>query len=139
MYVLAVVGIGRRLLSVEKPQGFKPPVFSSLFSSSSVGLFTQRRTGSAEVGEGRLWALGLVERTERPRSAAALLRPFALLPLFPGQWARLPDSSLSRILMVAQWAPGPSIPCMHLICCMPYDPSVSRAICIRYLLSIHLM
>ena len=110
-----MVGIGRRLLSVEKPQGFKPPVFSSLFSSSSVGLFTQRRTGSAEVGEGRLWALGLVERTERPRSAAALLRPFALLPLFPGQWARLPDSSLSRILMVAQWAPGPSlVPCMHL-------------------------
>ena len=80
-----------------------------------MGLFTQRRTGSAEVGEGRLWALGLVEQTERPRSAAALLRPFALLPLLPGQWARLPDSSLSRILMVAQWAPGPSlVPCMHL-------------------------
>jgi hypothetical protein len=61
---------------------------------------------AAEVGEGRLWALGLVERTERPRSAAALLHPFALLPLLPGQWARLPDSSLSRILMVHGCAVG---------------------------------
>lgn len=72
-------------------------------------------------------------------------RPFAWLPLLPGQWARLPDSSLSRILlMVAQWAVGTrsfshSLACVcisSVVVCRMHDPSVSLSC---YLLSTHLM
>jgi hypothetical protein len=73
---------------------------------------------AAEVGEGRLWALGLVERTERPRSAAALLHPFP--------FASWPMGSPPRFLSIS-YSHGSWLRSGHPI--LPFPVCISSPVC----------